>query len=193
MTDKDMNKLADLIVDKLLTTYIREQATWYTTSSMDDIYNTFKQKPKVKSKKKDTESELLGELAKLMTQLNFHQDKEEYEECENEIHELVEQKPGYDYWLARGIILLADVYIVKGDNFNARYSLESVISGYKGDDDIIPMAQEKLLQIDELENKDVENSTNEETEEIDIGGDEGLRKKNHQYSVSRPSLLKPLC
>jgi len=104
--------------------------------------------------------------------------QEEYEECENEIHELVEQKPGYDYWLARGIILLADVYIVKGDNFNARYSLESVISGYKGDDDIIPMAQEKLLQIDELENKDVENSTNEETEEIDIGGDEGLRKKN---------------
>ena len=41
-----MNKLADLIVDKLLTTYIREQATWYTTSSMDDIYNTFKQQPK---------------------------------------------------------------------------------------------------------------------------------------------------
>ena len=52
-----MNKLADLIVDKLLTTYIREQATWYTTSSMDDIYNTFKQQPKRRTKKKDTESE----------------------------------------------------------------------------------------------------------------------------------------
>ena len=76
-----MNELADMIVDKLLTTYIREQATWYTTSSMDDIYNTFKQKPKVKSKKKDSESELLGELAKLMTQLNYHQELEEYEAC----------------------------------------------------------------------------------------------------------------
>jgi len=76
-----MNKLADIIVDKLLTTYIREQATWYTTSSMDDIYNTFKQKSKKRTKKVDTESELLGQLAKLMTQLNFHQDKEEYEEC----------------------------------------------------------------------------------------------------------------
>ena len=81
MTDKEMNKLADLIVDKLLTTYIREQATWYTTSSMDDIYNTFKQQPKRRTKKKDTESELLGQLAKLMTQLNYHQEKEEYEEC----------------------------------------------------------------------------------------------------------------
>jgi len=81
MTKKEMNELADLIVDKLLTTYIREQATWYTTSTMDDIYSQFKQKPKKKTKKADTESELLGQLAKLMTQLNFHQDKEEYEEC----------------------------------------------------------------------------------------------------------------
>ena len=81
MTKKEMNELADMIVDKLLTTYIREQSTWYTNSTMDDIYNQFKQKPKRKSKKKDNESELLGELAKLMTQLNFHQDKEEYEEC----------------------------------------------------------------------------------------------------------------
>jgi len=81
MTDKEMNKLADIIVDKLLTTYIREQATWYTTSSMDDIYNTFKQKPRKKTKKAETESELLGQLAKLMTQLNYHQEKEEYEAC----------------------------------------------------------------------------------------------------------------
>ena len=81
MTKKEMNELADMIVDKLLTTYIKDQATWYTNSTMDDIYNTFKQKPKRKSKKKETESELLGQLAKLMTQLNFHQENEEYEEC----------------------------------------------------------------------------------------------------------------
>ena len=81
MTDKEMNKLADIIVDKLLTTYIREQATWYTTSSMDDIYNTFKQKPRNKTKKAETESELLGQLAKLMTQLSYHQELEEFEAC----------------------------------------------------------------------------------------------------------------
>ena len=81
MTKKEMNELADMIVDKLLTTYIREQATWYTTSTMDDIYHQFKQRPKRKTKKKDSESELLGELAKLMTQLNYHQENEEYEEC----------------------------------------------------------------------------------------------------------------
>jgi len=76
-----MNELADMIVDKLLTTYIREQAMWYTTSTVNDIYDTFKRKPKRPTKRQNTESELLGELAKLMTQLNFHQDREEYEEC----------------------------------------------------------------------------------------------------------------
>ena len=81
LDSKQLNMLADSIVDKLLTTYIREQATWYSTSTMDDIYNHFKQKPKRSTKKRESESELLGQLAKLMTQLNFHQDKEEYEAC----------------------------------------------------------------------------------------------------------------
>ena len=82
MTKKEMNELADIIVDKLLTTYIREQAQWYTTSTIDDIYNTFRQTPKKRrTKKQMTESDLLGELAKLMTKLDYHTEKEEYELC----------------------------------------------------------------------------------------------------------------
>ena len=82
MTKKEMNELADMIVDKLLTTYIREQATWYTTSSMDDIYHQFRQTPKKRrTKKQVTESDLLGELAKLLTKLEYHKEKEEYELC----------------------------------------------------------------------------------------------------------------
>ena len=81
MTKKEMNELADMIVDKLLTTYIRENATWYTSSTMDDIYHQFRQTPKRKTKKKMTEADLLGELAKLLTKLDYHKDKEEYEIC----------------------------------------------------------------------------------------------------------------
>jgi len=81
MTKKEMNELADLIVDKLLTTYIREQSLWYTTSTMDEIYGKFQPKKKKKNKKKMTESDLLGELAKLMTKLDYHTQKEEFEIC----------------------------------------------------------------------------------------------------------------
>ena len=75
-----MNKLADIIVDKLLTTYIREQATWYTTNT-DAYIERFFPGINKKAKKSSTEEELLGELASLMTQLNLHQEKEEYEKC----------------------------------------------------------------------------------------------------------------
>ena len=81
MTKKEMNELADLIVDKLLTTYIREQSLWYTTSTMDELYNTLRNKPKRKTKKIINEGELLGELAKLMTKLDYHTEREEYELC----------------------------------------------------------------------------------------------------------------
>ena len=81
MTKKEMNELADMIVDKILTAYLKDPATWYTTSTMDEIYNTFRQTPKRKTKKKITESELLGELAKLLTKLDYHKDREEYETC----------------------------------------------------------------------------------------------------------------
>ena len=82
MTKKEMNELADIIVDKLLTTYIKQQATWYTTSTIDDIYNTFRSKPKQRrTKKQMNESDLLGELAKLMTKLDYHTEREEFEIC----------------------------------------------------------------------------------------------------------------
>ena len=82
MTDKEMNKLADMIVDRLLTTYIREQATWYTTSTLDELYNTFRNDSKKRrTKKQMTEADLLGELAKLMTKLDYHTEREEYELC----------------------------------------------------------------------------------------------------------------
>ena len=82
LDDNQLDKLADSIVDKILSRYIRQQATWYSTSTMDELYNTFKSKPrKRKTKKQMTESDLLGELAKLMTKLDYHTQREEYEIC----------------------------------------------------------------------------------------------------------------
>ena len=79
MTEEELNRLADKIVDKLLTTFIKDQARWYTSSTynmdFDHFMNHSKKKPTT------TEEELLGELASLMTQLNLHQEKEEYEKC----------------------------------------------------------------------------------------------------------------
>ena len=81
LDNKQLNKLADSIVDKLLTNYIREQAQWYSTSTIDDIYDRFRKEQTRPTKKSETESELLGELASLMTRLDYHTEREEYEKC----------------------------------------------------------------------------------------------------------------
>jgi CRISPR/Cas system CSM-associated protein Csm2 small subunit len=81
LDDNQLDKLADSIVDKILNRYIRQQANWYSTSTMDELYNTFKNKPKRRNKKQVTEADLLGELAKLMTKLEYHTEKEEFEIC----------------------------------------------------------------------------------------------------------------
>tara|TARA_R110002096_G_scaffold241673_1_gene433679 strand:- start:241 stop:540 length:300 start_codon:yes stop_codon:yes gene_type:complete len=82
MNDDELNRLADLIVDKLLTKYIEEQTQWYTSSSfpnISDLYNP--KRKKRKTKKPLSEDELLGELAKLLTQIDYHKSDENYEKC----------------------------------------------------------------------------------------------------------------
>ncbi len=56
---------------------------------------------------------------------------------------------GYEYWLAKSVLLLADIFIEKGDTFNARASLESLVDNYTGDQAILESAKEKLNRLKE--------------------------------------------
>tara|TARA_Y100001938_G_C8011764_1_gene390407 strand:- start:80 stop:367 length:288 start_codon:yes stop_codon:yes gene_type:complete len=78
MTDEELNKLANMIVGKLMN--INNLSMWYETSTSDIFNNIQKQKFK-KKEPIDRETELVGELAKLMTQMNMFEEKEEYEKC----------------------------------------------------------------------------------------------------------------
>jgi tetratricopeptide (TPR) repeat protein len=89
--------------------------------------------------------------------------KKDYKKSEDELFELIKQKPTYDYWLAKGFILLSDVYIQKKDNFQAKATLKSVIDNYVGDDDIMDIANTKLAAIIEAE-KQTDNKLEEELE-----------------------------
>ncbi len=59
--------------------------------------------------------------------------------------------PSYQYWVVSSIILLGDIFSEKGDYFNARASLESVVETYKGDPELLERAKRKLARLDELE------------------------------------------
>lgn len=53
-------------------------------------------------------------------------------EAEDKIYALAEDFAASDYWVAKGFILLADIFAQAGNTFQARETLQSVIDNYEG-------------------------------------------------------------
>ena len=84
------------------------------------------------------------------------------EEAENLIYELPEKYPSFDYWIAKGFILLADIYIGRDNIFQAEQTLVSVIENYKGED-LKKIAEGKLerLRASQIEVPEEEENDNQ--------------------------------
>ncbi|WP_345950972.1 tetratricopeptide repeat protein [Mucilaginibacter sp. PAMB04274] len=75
--------------------------------------------------------------------------KRNYKASLNTSFDLTKKLSNYDYWLTKAYILIADNYAALKDTFQAKATLQSVIENYKGDDDILPTAKEKLQKLNE--------------------------------------------
>ena len=60
----------------------------------------------------------------------------------------VQQNGAYPYWVAKSLLLLADIFTEKGDDFNARAVLEALLENYQGDETILADARRKLAALD---------------------------------------------
>lgn len=68
-------------------------------------------------------------------------------DAEKTLNNFIDEGTPHQYWLAKGFILLADVYHKQGNNFEACEYLESLKSNYPGDEsDIFDMIEERLAQ-----------------------------------------------
>lgn len=83
----------------------------------------------------------------------------QYAESEKIAFDLINQVPSYDYWVARAFILLSDNYLKTGNIRQAKYTLQSIIENYEGED-LVKLAQEKLNLI--LENERLEEQRRQE-------------------------------
>jgi TolA-binding protein len=68
-------------------------------------------------------------------------------QAENGIFELSENYASHDYWVAKGFLLLADVYLALGNDFQAKETLKSIIDNYRGPD-LGEIAAEKLKALE---------------------------------------------
>ena len=77
----------------------------------------------------------------------------------------------YSYWLAKSIVLLGDIFSEKGDIFNAKASLQSIIENYDGDEELIQEAKRKLAKLEELESRNSLIAPESESDDLEM--DEG--------------------
>ncbi|MDP3462811.1 MAG: tetratricopeptide repeat protein [Bacteroidales bacterium] len=79
-----------------------------------------------------SKAELGAEASYLCAYISFENGK--YEEAENRIFSLADSYGAYEYWVAKGFILLADVYVKNNNVFQAKQTLQSIIDNYQGED-----------------------------------------------------------
>lgn len=70
-----------------------------------------------------------------------------YDQSIAKAYELINKRGGYRELVIKSYILLADNYFKKGDNFQAKSTLQSIIDNYKPEDELKQEARQKLQKI----------------------------------------------
>lgn len=70
-------------------------------------------------------------------------------EAEEMAYALAEDFSAFDYWVAKGFILLADVFLKNGNTFQAKETLRSVLENYTGPE-LGEIARQKLAALENL-------------------------------------------
>ena len=70
---------------------------------------------------------------------------QEYDKAEKKIEKIVRDASS-DYWLAYSFILWADIYYARGNNLQAKQTLQSIIDNYDGED-LVNVARQKHAAI----------------------------------------------
>ena len=131
--------------------------------ALGDTNNAFKLYREVTAQSQEEKS---AESLYRIAEIQFNQEK--LDSCEATITAIAQHTPTYPDWLAKGFILLSDIYVIEQDYFQARITLETLIGNYKGDEEIIQTANNKLENLVELENSGFENPPEPEIEVIEF-------------------------
>jgi TolA-binding protein len=138
----------ELLKDANLSPEVEAEARYLRGKSHLKLEETDKAISDFSALSKDTRTEYGAEAKYRLAQI--HYDKKDVARAEKELLNFIENGTPHQYWLARAFILLADIYIDKGDEFQARQYLTSLKRNYSGSEDIDRMIENRL---EKLKNK----------------------------------------
>lgn len=132
----------DLLKEPKLSPEIMSEARYVRAKAYISLKQENKALADLKEISKDTRTIHGAEAKYLLAQLYY--DNKDDKNAETVLMNFIENGTPHQYWLARGFILLADIYIRQGEDFQARQYLTSLQNNYKGDDEIAAMIEDRL-------------------------------------------------
>lgn len=143
-------KAADELLKEVnLSPEIEAEARYLRAKSHLKLGETAKAIDDFSALSKDTRTEYGAEAKYQLAQLYY--DNKDVARAEKELLHFIENGASHQYWLARGFILLADIYVDKRDEFQARQYLTSLKRNYGGKSEEIDRMIENRLE--KLKNK----------------------------------------
>ena len=106
--------------------------------------------PSLKDVASNTQTEQGAEAKFLVSEIYYRQ--KELSNSENEIMDFIDKGTPYTYWLGKAFILISDIYLQNGRDFDAKHTLRSLIENYNNETDGVKNeAVQKLNAIETVE------------------------------------------
>lgn len=132
----------EILLMKDLTSDLEKEARFYQAKANMQNGNRDLAQADLKFLAKDTRTETGAESKYLLADYLFVMGQDD--KAEAEVSDFISKGTPHQYWLARAFILLADIYIKRGDDFQAKQYLLSLQSNYKKADSIQALIEERL-------------------------------------------------
>lgn len=135
----------NVLAEAKLSPELKNEALYYRAKAYKNQKADKKALDDLRELAKDTRN-LYGAEAKYLVAQSLY-DAKEYPAAEKELLNYIEQSTPHAYWLARGFVLLSDVYVAMNKNLDARQYLLSLQQNYQANDDIQSMIETRLKKL----------------------------------------------
>ncbi|MDU1889948.1 MAG: tetratricopeptide repeat protein [Dysgonomonas sp.] len=109
---------------------VASEARFYRGQSLKNLGKSTEAIKDLQEVAKDTRTVFGAESQYLLAEIYLN--AKEYEKAEKQVQAFMKEGTSHEYWMARAVVVLSDVYAAKGDKFQARQYLESLQANYKG-------------------------------------------------------------
>ncbi len=123
-------------------------AMYFKARSLDQFDSSGTAMPLYRELSNNKNGDIAAESRYRISEILFKQDK--LKDAEDAANETIHKSAGYDYWIVKSYLLLADILVKEKDYFNAKATLQSVTK-HTNIEELKQEAEKKLEEVSALE------------------------------------------